>query len=340
MEGFMSFINKHSTIIRRSDKEIFKFYIDNNIKLNHYDKYNNLISSNILNNLNGMDFTNCSFCLNNDDIYGIYKDNSLKMLHIPKGSSNISKKDIFSFDSNKFDILFPYINVVNNSIHILYYVYNNSSTNTCALFHHYYNNGIWTENKIDFINHIILDNFTVLWIQNAPIVFYLNLVNGCEEVFFSRFNNSTLSWSKPSQITNSNKNKLYLSVLKDNMNFYHLAFCECIDNGYAVKYMNGYLNEDDLDVSNSIYVSGPSTCIYPSIVKENSNIYLMWVNYNKLYTSTSIDVGRTWSEHEIDEASLDEDFCRCKFLSEYSDDLSYNLTSIFTINDDITILGF
>ena len=39
----MSFINKHSTIIRRSDKEIFKFYIDNNIKLNHYDKYNNLI---------------------------------------------------------------------------------------------------------------------------------------------------------------------------------------------------------------------------------------------------------------------------------------------------------
>ena len=39
----MSFINKCSTIIRRSDKEIFKFYIDNIIKIDHYDKDNNLI---------------------------------------------------------------------------------------------------------------------------------------------------------------------------------------------------------------------------------------------------------------------------------------------------------
>ncbi len=336
----MSFINKCSTIIRRADKEIFKFDTDNNIKLEHYDKFNNLISSNSFNEFKDIDFTNCSFCLNDDNIYGIYKNNGIKMIHIPKGSCNIFKKDILTYDSKQFDIMFPYINLKNNSIHILYYVYNNNSSNTCALFHHYYNNGVWTENKIDFISHIILDNFTVLWSQNTPIVFYLNLVNGCEEVFFSRFNASTLSWSNPCQITNSKKNKLYLSVLKDSMNFYHLTFCECIDNGYAVKYMNGYLSENNLDINNSIYVSGPSTCIYPSLVKQKSTIYLMWVNYNKLYTSISNDLGKTWSEHEIDETSLDEDFCRCNFISEYSDDLSYNTTSIFTINDDITILGF
>ena len=57
----------------------------------------------------------------------------------------ISKKDILTYDSKKFDIMFPYINVINNSIHIIYYVYNNNSTNTCALFHHYYNNGVWIE---------------------------------------------------------------------------------------------------------------------------------------------------------------------------------------------------
>ena len=76
----MSFINKCSTIIRRSDKEIFKFYVDNTIKIDHYDKNNNLISSTNLDNLKGMDFTNCSFCIdnNNNNIYGIYKDNNLK----------------------------------------------------------------------------------------------------------------------------------------------------------------------------------------------------------------------------------------------------------------------
>ena len=122
------------------------------------------------------------------------------------------------------------------------------------------------------------------------------------------------------------------------MNFYHLTFCESIDNGYSVKYMNGYLNENKLDISTSIYVSGPSTCIYPSIVKQNSTIYLMWVNSNKLYTSISNDLGKTWSEHQIDETSIDERFCISKFLSNYPDDFSYNLTSVFTIDDDITII--
>lgn len=337
----MSFINKSSTIIRRSNKEIFKFIVDNNIKINHYDTDNNLVSSNTVSNLNGMDFTNCYFSLcSNDDIYGVYKDNGIKMLHIPKGYSTVTKKDILNYDYSKFDIIFPYINVVNNDMHIIYFVYNNNSTNTCALFHHYNNNGIWTENKIDFISHIVLNPFFVLWVQNSPIVFYFNLVNGCEEVFFSRFNSSTLTWSTPCQITNSNKNKLYLSVLKDNMNFYHLTFCENIDNGYAVKYMNGYLNENKFDINTSNYVSGPSTCMYPNLVKYNSSLYLMWVNYNKLYTSCSNNLGKTWSEHEIDDSSLDEDFCISKFISNYNDDSAYNVTSVFTTNKDISIIGF
>ena len=118
----MSFINKCSTIVRRSNKEIFKFYVNDNIKIDHYDKDNNLISSDIFDKLKGLDFTNCSFCLDNNDIYGIYKDNGLKMMHIPKDSSIISKKDILTYNSKKFDIIFPHINVVNNSIHIFYYV--------------------------------------------------------------------------------------------------------------------------------------------------------------------------------------------------------------------------
>ena len=337
----MSFINKGSTIIRRSNKELFKFTIDDSIKITHYDINNNLLSSNVISGLKGMNFTTCYFSLcNNDDIYGVYNDNGIKMLHIPRGYSTPSKKDLFNYDCNKFNIIFPYINVVNNDMHIIYFVYNNNSTNTCALFHNYNHNGIWIENKIDFISHIVLDNFSVLWVQNSPIVFYFNLVNGCEEVFFSRFNSSTLTWSSPCQITNSNKNKLYLSVLKDNMNFYHLTFCENIDNGYSVKYMNGYLSENKFDINTSNYVSGPSTCIYPSLVKHNSYLNLMWVNYNKLYTAYSDNLGKTWSEHEIDDNSIDEDFCKSKFISNYSDDLSYNTTSVFTINNDISIIGF
>ena len=76
------------------------------------------------------------------------------------------------------------------------------------------------------------------------------------------------------------------------------------------------------------------------IDKYNSSLYLMWVNYNKLYTSFSNNLGKTWSEHEIDDYSLDEDFCISKFISNYNDDSAYNVTSVFTTNKDINIIGF
>ena len=58
----------------------------------------------------------------------------------------------------------------------------------------------------------MLDNFTVLWNEVAPTIFYLNLVNGCEEIFSSRFNLGTFTWSEPVQIKNTGHNKLYLNL--------------------------------------------------------------------------------------------------------------------------------
>ncbi|HSQ88156.1 hypothetical protein [Romboutsia sp.] len=336
----MSFINKCSTIIRRSSKDMFNFYLDEKLVYDYFDKESNLIYSTPLID-SYIDFTNSYFTLDKDDsLYGIYIDNALKLFEIPKNSNNFTKRDILTYNYKKFNVLFPYIKKFNDDIHILYYVHNNNANNTCALFHHYNHNGVWTENKIDFINHIVLNDFVVLWVQQSPIVFYFNLVDGYEEVFLSRFNYNTLTWSNPTQITNSKKNKIYLSVLKDSMNFYHLTFCENIDNGYAVKYINGYLMDNKLDVNISTYITSPSTCMYPSLIKNKSYLYLMWVNYGKLNTSLSTDLGKTWSEHEVDEFSIEEDFTRARFISNYKDDLSYNVTSVFTTCDDVGILGF
>lgn len=337
----MSFINKCFTIVRRSSKDMFNIRLDDTSILFDYYKNNNFISSQSLNLNQPIDFSNCSFTLDSyDNIYGIYRDKALKLIKIDKVSNKISSHDILTYNYKKFNVLFPYINIIDNNIHILYYVYSNNSTNTCALFHHYNNNGVWIENKIDFINHICLDNFTVLWSQDCPIVFYFNLVNGYEEVFFSRFNNSTFTWSNPVQITKSKKNKLYLSVLKDSMNFYHLTFCENENNGYSIKYINGYLNENKFDVNTSYMITDSSTYMYPSLLKNKASLHLMWVNHHRLYSCESEDLGKTWSDIIIDEFSIKEDFTRARFLSNYIDDLPYNCTSVFTTYKDIGLLGF
>ena len=39
-------------------------------------------------------------------------------------------------------------------------------------FHHYKHDDYWIKNKIDFINTIMLDNFTVLWNEVAPTILF------------------------------------------------------------------------------------------------------------------------------------------------------------------------
>ena len=234
---------------------------------------------------------------------------------------------------------FPYVKYIEDNPHIFYYVFNNNSINTCALFHHYKHKDYWIENKIDFINHIVLNNFTVLWNGSIPTIFYFNLVNGCEEVFASIFNLGTFTWSDPIQITNSGYNKLYLSAIRDNINFYHICFCEYENNGYIVKYINGYLSENKFNLKTSSYLSEPSTCMYPELIKNNSKLLLSWVNYNKLFTCTSTNDGLTWSKPNIDEYSLEDNFIRSTFYSNYKDDLEYNISHVFSTLNDVGILG-
>ena len=54
----------------------------------------------------------------------------------------------------------------------------------------------------------------------------------------------------------------------------------------------------------------------------------MWVNFGKLYTSFSEDLGKTWSDPKIDEFSLEENFIRANFYSNYKEDLSYTVLEV------------
>ena len=337
----MSFINECYTIIIRNNKDMFYIYLgDDGLYYDYYDSDNNLIHRDKLINDTQINFTRYSFSLDtNDNVYCIYCDKSLQILECKNNAKTFVQKESITYNFKKFGLAFPHVKYINDNTHILYYVFNNSSANTCALFHHYKHNDYWIENKIDFINYLVLNDFAVLWNESVPIVFYLNLVNGCEEVFASIFNLGTFCWSDPIQITNSGKNKIYLSVIRDSMNFYHLCFCEYIKNGYAVKYISGYLNNNKFHIDNSSYLSKPSTCMYPSLVKKDNKLFICWVDFNKLFTSYSEDTGKTWSGPSIDNYSTEDDFIRSTFYSNYKDDLSYNISYVFSTLNEIGILG-
>lgn len=337
----MSFINECYAIIRRRTKDMFYISLNNDgLYYNYYDTNNNLVHRDKLISDIDINFTKYSFSIDKDDnIYCIYCDKSLQILECKNNSKIFTQKESITYNFKKFGLAFPYVKYIHNNAHIFYYVFNNSSTNTCALFHHYKNNDYWIENKIDFINHLVLDSFTVLWNESVPTIFYLKLVNGCEEVFASRFNSGTFCWSDPIQITSSGKNKIYLDIIRDSMNFYHICFCEYIKNGYVVKHISGYLNENKFNIDTSSYLSEPSTCMYPSLVKTDNTLFVSWVNFNKLFTSSSDNLGKTWSHSTIDELSTEDDFIRSAFYSNYEKDLKYNVSHVFSTLNDVGILG-
>lgn len=336
----MAFINSFSTIIRKSNQEIVHIFGDDNINFNFFDKDKNISKKASIKSERSIDLSSCNFSLSKDDsIYGIYNDNSLKIIEIKNNSNKISIKDILNYNINKSDILYPYVEFIDNDIHIFYYMFNNKSNTSCSLYHHYNTNGVWRECKIDYIYNTVLNNFEIVWINNSPIIFYFSMVNGYEEIFFSRFNKYKLKWSKPYQITNSKKSKLYLSVLYDK-GIFNITFCESENNLYSVKYINGNIdNKDSFNLNISNFVSYPSICMFPNIVKEKNDINILWVDFNKLYKSKTIDLGKNFTNPVVDNYSLEDDFCKSKFLSNYKNDFQYKSSNIFSIFNDISIIG-
>ena len=80
--------------------------------------------------------------------------------------------------------------------------------------------------------------------------------------------------------------------------------------------------------------------MYPSLMKKDSKLYLMWVENKRLYTSQSSDLGLSWSEFLEDEYTLTNKFTRCFLKSNYDSDLLFNCSSIFIESNNISILGF
>lgn len=337
----MSFINECCAIIRRSDKDMFYIYLETDgLCYNYYDANGYIVHKNKIISDIDLDFTKYSFSLDkNNNIYCIYCNNSLQVLQCNEGSSMFTQKEYITYDYNKFGLIFPYVKYIDKNSHIFYYVFNNNSSNTCALFHNYKHNDYWIENKIDFINYIVLNNFIILWNKSVPTVFYLNLINGCEEVFCARFNIESLTWREPLQITNTGKNKIYLSGIKDSINFYHLCFCEYEGSGYIVKYVSVYLNENKFNLHTSSCLSPPCACMYPSIIKVRNTILVSWVNFNKLFTCSSKNFGKSWSKPIVDDYSTQDKFIRASFDSNYEEDLKYNVSHVFSTINDVGILG-
>ena len=324
----MSFLYKTNILIQNLNDEMYLFDLDKDVLYTKLDSNLNKLSSEKL--IEG-DFSFVDLCLdidNENNIYGVINNKKGKLINIDIKDDVIDTSLLFKYDYKNFFIKFPYFKKVNTENHIIYYLVDKKSPYSTTLIHLYKSDDKYVKNKIDYLNYNIMTNFIVTIDNDIPTIFYFKHINDFEELFMSTFDLSTLKWSTPYQITNSKKNKIYLTVLKDINNTYHIAFSENNNNKYYCKYINGNISNEKFQINKESFISHNLMCVFPTLIEQNSNIYIQWVEYFNLYMSKSDDYGNTWSSPLLDENISNSSFILYKFNSMKS-----NINTTFGIRN-------
>lgn len=325
----MSFIDQTNILIK-TNNDLYCFDLNEDITFTKINN-DNSIPQKVLDG----DFSFVDIWLDknqNDTIYGIINDKKGKILSLNIENDNIDKQTMIKYDYKNFIIKFPYIKQISNAKHTIYYSINKNIPLLANLIHIYEDDNNFVKNTIDFIDYNILSNPVVTYLDDKPILFYFKVVDKYEELFVSTFDLNSYSWSTPIQITNSNKSKIYLSVLQDENNNFHIVFSENDYNKYHCKYINITLENDNFKINQESIISKEVMCLFPSIIKKDSTMYIQWVEYFDLFISKSDDFGTSWSNPIIDKSMSNQQFIRYQYICD-------DIVSIFapknTLNLDL-----
>ncbi|MCT4508381.1 MAG: hypothetical protein N4A48_06400 [Tepidibacter sp.] len=337
----MGFVNYSETLIRNADGDILNFYVKNKkLFLRKFKSESGWDTSNEI--IDNVIYDKLSIEIDKEDkIYGVAITESGNVLYIHTDKdNNIKLSELFDYDYQKYLLIYPYINKSGSNLHIIYYLQDIRNNKTWAIYSHYFDGKEWIQNNVDFVlSYPMLNTFEVVSNENDLNIFYINTINGVEQIFLSEFNNVNKSWDKPIQITNTNNKKLYLNVLNEK-NDYHITWSEFVNNNLLIKYTKGYFDEDIFSISNIINISELSNCSFPTFIKTGDVLWNVWTQMNNIYSSYSFDNGKTWSDPRMDSESIKNKFIIYKFRTNNIEDLNqFKLNTTFGTNK-MSFIGF
>lgn len=336
----MTFMRKFDTLLQKSNDNMCKIDSDNGINISTLDQNFKLLS--VKKVLTGsFSFLDYWFDINkNDNIYGIINNKSGSLIYYNIKNNYIISNKIINYNPQCEFIKFVYIKNTDDCIHIIYYLMDINDTVTGSLIHHYKKNNKWITNTIDNISYNILTNFVVTYDDDdLPTIFYYNLKNGFEELYTSTFSITSQSWSKPIQITNSKKSKIYLSVIKDSNNRYHILFSENNFSKYLCTYINGYIHDSSFITDITKVIGSTIACMFPNVIEINNKIYANWIEYHNLYISMSDDYGITWSRSTLVNDSYRLPFICCNYHSNKEKSHSFNYFTLYMYENSNKLIG-
>lgn len=204
--------------------------------------------------------------------------------------------------------------------------------------HYYKKNNLWVKSNIDFLNYTLLNNFEVIINENDLKIYYFKLIDGYEELFVANYSFDKEKWDIPIQLTFSKKSKVYLSLLKDSKNIYHIVYSEKNQNQFYCKYMNLFFENKTPSIQSNIFLSTKIPSLFPNIIKYKDILYCQWMEYNHLYTTYSLNNGENWSNIKLFNEIYNYSFTQFIFKSNNKDEY-LNAPKFYSYTNSLKLLG-
>lgn len=270
-----------------------------------------------------------------EKLYIIYQNKEMDlMLTVLDGED---KKEIKLTSDPIPEVIDLNIIVEANEIHILYLIKTEEEFKY-RIYHNYYDGEDW---KVFIVEEIVakkvLNPIKLIKDEEALILVYYK---DDFEIEAKKFNFEILKWSLASNLVKNPNEKLYLDMIKFKDDL-HLIYCEFQEGNLLIKYerfidsINGYERQTKEIISNEGSIN------YPTIIIYEDELWISWVESDKVMSRVSDDYGLSWSESIYGwDKSRSIDFVRYKYLSMDSEDnriLDYSFGSVYP---EVEFIGF
>ncbi|MGN9165247.1 hypothetical protein ACTNDY_08255 [Tissierellaceae bacterium HCP3S3_D8] len=327
----MTFYNNRAAIAHIDEEEVYLFRnIDSQIVMDHYT-YNGEGTQDIILE-DAMGEFDIQFG-RDDEIYLIYQniERNLCILTIDKeikdqtylsegGMSKVFELNVFRTAGN---------------INIIYLTLQSERDGIFHIHHHMLKDNRWISYLVEEIRiDKVLNPIRILEDEENILLFYYY----DNQICLKKFDMENMKW-KESIILGDNKEKLYIDVIKDDI-YIHIAYSEYNNENLRIKYMRYIYNDDFFIKEKEEILSNEGNPSNPTIIMEDSTIWVVWNESSNLFSSYSLDNGDSWSSIYLWNESKSNNMVRYKYITNIVDrhvKFDYTFGSIYP---DVKFLGF
>jgi len=336
----MGFINQVGKLITDSRENIYNFtWSEEKISFTYHDKTLGDPDTTVIVEESMLEY---DVTIDSKDIVYLIcqkKDGSLLLLTY---ASNTWQPSVLA-ENLHYEILNLNISMVDDKIHIIYCSQSKENPNIYIIYHHHLQDNQWSTTEVkrvnrgDILNPISLLNYN----DNLGLVHY-DQVNKSDEIFIKLYDSRTDKWGEDIQLTSNGEYKLYIDSLMTEDSTIHLCYSQLSEGNLIIKYEKHILSQGGSKNIEEHIISNPANCSHPTLIFENSRLWIAWVEYDNLMSRFSEDLGSSWSTPYLWKETKTKDFVRYKFFTN-NDYLKkiYNFSYSFgNLYPDIGFIGF